>query len=64
MRIYIYIYICTNLLREGDPVAAGAVLLDVGLELGVLLGGPWTFLHVVFVTARGSSHGGGGGGFP
>ena len=50
----------TDLLGEGDPVAAGAVLLDVGLELGVLVGRPRPSLHFGFVAAGGSSHGGRG----
>ena len=47
----------TNLLRQRDPVAAGAVLLDVGLELGVLLRRPRPFLHVRLVAARRPPHG-------
>ena len=50
------IAIYTDLLRESDPVAAGAVLLDVGLESGVLLRRPGAFLHVGFITARSSPH--------
>lgn len=47
----------TNLLRQRDPVAAGAVLLDVGLELGVLLRRPRPLLHARLVAARRSPHG-------
>lgn len=47
----------TNLLRQRDPVAAGAVLLDVGLELGILLRRPRPFLHARLVAARSPPHG-------
>jgi hypothetical protein len=47
----------TNLLRQRDPVAAGAFVLDVGLELGVLLRRPRPLLHARLVAARRPSHG-------
>lgn len=43
-------------LRQGDPVAAGAMALDVASKGGVFLRRPGTALHVSFVAARSSSH--------
>jgi hypothetical protein len=43
-------------LRESNPAATGAMLLDELLELGVLLGRPWPFLHVVLIAARSPPH--------
>jgi hypothetical protein len=47
----------TYLLRQGYPVASGAVLLDIGLERGVLLRRPWALLHASLVAARSSPRG-------
>jgi len=43
-------------LREGDPIATSAMVVNVSLELGILLRGPRALLHIGLVTTRGSSH--------
>ena len=50
------ILVSTYFLGQGNPVAAGAMLVDVGFELGILLWGPGPSLDVGFVTARSSHH--------
>jgi hypothetical protein len=46
----------TDLVGELYPVAAGAVLVDVGLEHGVLLRRPRPLLHRRLVAARRPAH--------
>jgi hypothetical protein len=49
-------HIHTCFLRESDPVSTGAVLVHELLELGILLGRPRPFLHVVLVATWRPSH--------
>ena len=46
----------TDLVGEGDPVAAGAVRVAVGLARGVLLRRPRALLHRRLVAARRPAH--------
>jgi hypothetical protein len=41
---------------QGNPVASGAMRLNVVLEHGVLLRRPWPLLHRRLVTAGSSTH--------
>jgi len=54
--IDVQVFAPTDLVGELYPVAAGAVLVDVGLEHGVLLRRPRPLLHRRLVAARRPAH--------